>query len=93
MKKLYAVLGGILLFGILVMGFDRYLSVQITDNREMIRNHRSKERFWSSETQKLLIDEDTLFIFGSSELVALENYDEKVANFLNAPDMNVVTMR
>lgn len=92
MKKLYAVLGGILLFGILVMGFDRYLSVQITDNREMIRNHRSKERFWSSETQKLLIDEDTLFIFGSSELVALENYDEKVANFLNAPDMNVVTM-
>lgn len=92
MKKLYAVLGGMLLFGILLMGADRYLSVQIADNREIIRNHRSKERFWSSETQKLIMDENTLLIFGSSELRALENYEEKVSNFLNAPDMNVVTM-
>lgn len=92
MKKLYAVLGGMLLFGILLMGADRYLSVQIVDNREIIRNHRSKERFWSSETQKLIMDENTLLIFGSSELRALENYEEKVSNFLNAPDMNVVTM-
>lgn len=92
MKKLYAVLSGMLLFGVLVMGADRYLSVQIADNREIIRNHRSKERFWSSETQKLIMDENTLLIFGSSELKALENYEERVSNFLNSPDMNVVTM-
>ncbi len=92
MKRLYAVLGGFLLFGILTAGFNRYLNVRITDNREAVRNHRSKERFWSSETQKLIMDENTLLIFGSSELMPLEDYKENISNFLNAPDMNVITM-
>lgn len=92
MKKLYAVLGGIFLFGLLTVGFDKYLDIQITNNREMIRNHRTYERFWSSETQKLIMDENTLVIFGSSELVPLEDYEENVSSFLNAPEMNIVTM-
>lgn len=92
MKKLYAVLGGIFLFGLLTVGFDKYLDIQITNNREMIRNHRTYERFWSSETPKLIMDENTLVIFGSSELVPLEDYEENVSSFLNAPEMNIVTM-
>lgn len=92
MKRLYAVLGGILLFGILTVCFDKYLDNQITNHREVIRNHRTYERFWSSETQKLIMDENTLVIFGSSELVELRDYQETVSNFLNAPEMNVVTM-
>ncbi len=92
MKKLYGILGGFLLFVIIVLGFNQYLNIQITNNAAIIRNHRSYERFWSSETQKLIMDENTLVIFGSSELVALGNYEENVSNFLNAPDMNVVTM-
>lgn len=92
MKKLYAVLGGFLLFGILTFGFDRFLDIQIINNSEIIRNHRTKERFWSSETQKLIMDENTLVIFGSSELASLEDYEENISNFLNAPDMNVITM-
>lgn len=81
MKKLYAVLGGIFLFGLLTVGFDKYLDIQITNNREMIRNHRTYERFWSSETPKLIMDENTLVIFGSSELMPLEDYEENVSSF------------
>ncbi len=92
MKKLYAVLGGIFLFGLLTVGFDKYLDIQITNNREMIRNHRTYERFWSSETPKLIMDENTLVIFGSSELMPLEDYEENVSSFLNASEMNIVTM-
>lgn len=92
MKKLYAVLVGFLLFGVLAVGFDRYLNIQIKNNCEVIRNHRTQERFWSSETQKLIMDENTLPVFGSSELVSLEDYHENISSFLNSSDMNIVTI-
>ncbi len=92
MKKLYAMIAGFLVFVIVVLGFNRYLNTQIIDNKEAIRNHRSYERFWSSETQKLVMDENTLPVFGSSELVSLEDYEENISSFLNSPDMNIVTI-
>ena len=92
MKKLYAMIAGFLLFVIVVLGFNQYLNIEIIDNKEAVRNHRTYERFWSSETQKLVMDENTLPVFGSSELVSLEDYQENISNFLNGPDMNVVTI-
>ena len=92
MKKLYAMIAGFLLFVIVVFGFDQYLDMQIMNNKGAVRNHRTYERFWSSETQKLVMDENTLPIFGSSELVSLEDYEENISSFLNSPDMNIVTI-
>ena len=92
MKKLYAMIAGFLLFVIVVFGFDQHLDKQIMNNKEAVRNHRTYERFWSSETQKLVMDENTLPIFGSSELVSLEDYEENISSFLNSPDMNIVTI-
>lgn len=92
MKKLYATLAGMLLFIIAVLGFNHYLDIQIAGHAEIIKNHRTLERFWSCETQKLVMDENTLPVFGSSELVSLEDYSENVSNFLNSPDMNIVTI-
>ena len=92
MKKLYAMLIGLLAFWLLVLSFDQYLTVQIKRNDQIIRNHRTYERFWSGETQKLIMDENTLPIFGSSELVSLEDYTQNVSSFLNASDMNIVTI-
>ena len=92
MKKLYAMIAGFLLFVIVVLGFNQYLNIEIIDNKEAVRNHRTYERFWSSETQKLVMDENTLPIFGSSELVSLEDYEENISSFLNSPDMNIVTI-
>lgn len=85
-------IAGFLLFMIVVFGFDQYLDKQITNNKEAVRNHRTYERFWSSETQKLVMDKNTLPIFGSSELVSLEDYEENISSFLNSPDMNIVTI-
>lgn len=85
-------IAGFLLFVIVVFGFDQYLDMQIMNNKEAVRNHRTYERFWSSETQKLVMDENTLPIFGSSELVSLEDYEENISSFLNSPDMNIVTI-
>lgn len=92
MKKLYAIIAGFLLFVMVVLGFNQYLDIQIIDNKEAVRNHRTYEKFWSSETQKLVMDENTLPIFGSSELVSLEDPEENISNFLNSPDMNIVTI-
>lgn len=92
MKKLYAMMAGFLLFVIVVLGFNQYLDIQIINHKEAIRNHRTYERFWSSETQKLVMDENTLPIFGSSELVSLDDYEENISNFLNSSDMNIVTI-
>ena len=50
MKKLYAMIAGFLLFVIVVLGFNQYLNIEIIDNKEAVRNHRTYERFWSSET-------------------------------------------
>ena len=92
MKKLYAMAVGLVLFVLAVLGFNRYLNLQIVDNKEAVRDYRSYERFWSGETQKLVMDENTLPVFGSSELVALEDYRENISSFLNSSDMNIMTI-
>ena len=92
MKKLYAMAVGLVLFVLAVLGLNRYLNLQIVDNKEAVRDYRSYERFWSGETQKLVMDENTLPIFGSSELVAGEDYRENISSFLNSSDMNIMTI-
>ena len=64
----------------------------IQQNKEAIRNHRTDERYWSREVQKMVIDKNTLPIMGSSELVPLEDYNRNISNFLNSEDMNVITI-
>lgn len=92
MKKLYAMLLGALLAIILIVSFDQYVSFKIEKNKDIVRNHRSYERFGSREVQKLIMDKNTLPIFGSSELVSLEDYQKNVSSFLNGDDMNIVTL-
>lgn len=87
-----AMLAGILLALLVTIGYEGYLSVQISDHREVVRDYRTYERFWSSGTQKLIMDQNTLPVFGSSELVSLEDYEKNVSSFLNGPDMNIVTI-
>lgn len=72
--------------------YDAYLDKQIIENKEAVRNHRSYERFWSRDAADLIIEDNTLVIFGSSELRALGNYEEEVGNFLNSEDMNIMTV-
>lgn len=92
MKKLAAILTGMLLAVFIAAGYEEYLNVQISDNSEAVRDYRTYERFWSSETQKLIMDQNTLPVLGSSELVSLEDYEENISSFLNSPDMNIVTI-
>lgn len=92
MRKFCAFLAGILLFLLVLTGFKLNMDTQISKNKEAVRNNRSFSRFWSSETHKNIIDENTLPIFGSSELVSLGSYETAVGNFLNGDEMNVVTI-
>lgn len=72
--------------------YDAYLDKQIMENKEAVRNHRTYECFWSRDTADLIIEDDTLVIFGSSELRGLGDYEEEVGSFLNAEDMNIMTV-
>ena len=92
MKRVVGIIVGIVLFALSVIGFDRYMDYQILENKEAVRNHRTYERFWSRDVAKLVMDEKTLPIFGSSELVPLTNYNDEVGSFLNSSDMNIMTM-
>lgn len=92
MRKCMAMSAGLLLALLLTAGFERYLSIQISDHSAAVRDYRTYERFWSSGAQKLIMDQNTLPVFGSSELVSLEDYEENVSSFLNGPDMNIVTI-
>lgn len=92
MKRLAAILCGILLAACIAAGFDGYLDARISGSREAVRDYRTYERFWSNETQKLIMDENTLPVFGSSELVSIEDYKENISSFLNSPEMNIVTI-
>lgn len=92
MKKLCAMLtGGVLAF-LLAFCFDAYMDQKIEMNKEAVRNHRSYERFGSSEVQKLIMDDHTLPVFGSSELMPLSDYRKNISSFLNGEDMNIVTI-
>ncbi len=92
MKKLCAVLAGLVLFCSAVCGLNGWMNHRIRKNKEAVRNARTYERFWSTQAQRLAMDENTLIIFGSSELVPLEDYQTNVSNFLNGADMNVMTV-
>lgn len=92
MKKIVGILVGVCLCLMSIIGFDRYLDNSITKHKEVIRNHRSYERFWSREVAKLVMDENTLPVFGSSELMPLEDYNNNISSFLNSDDMNIMTI-
>ena len=92
MKKLIAVLAGIVAFFLAIGMFKVHMDRRIAENKEGVRDLRTYERFWSSETQRLVIDEKSLPIFGSSELVCLSNYEDNIGSFLNGDEMNLVTM-
>lgn len=92
MKKLFSVLAGILLFAVVLAGFKLHMNSKFAENKPGVRNLRSYERFWSSEAQKIVIDEKTLPIFGSSELIVLGYYEDNVASFLNGEQMNILSI-
>lgn len=92
MKKIVSIITGVILFILSIFGADSFLDSAIKGNREVIRNYRSYERFWSTDVAKLVMDENTLPIFGSSELVSLEDYNDNISSFLNSKDMNIMTM-
>lgn len=92
MKKLYSVLAGILAFVLIVSLFKINMDYQIKESKEGVRNLRTYERFWSGEAQRLVIENNTLPVFGSSELVELSSYENNVGSFLNGEQMNIMTI-
>lgn len=92
MKKIYAMLAGACMAILVIICFDNHMDSEIIEKKEAVRNHRSYERFWSREVQKMVMDENTLPIMGSSELLSLEDYSKNISNFLNSDDMNVMTI-
>ena len=78
MKRIAGIVLGIVLFLISVFFYDAYLDSKITENKETVRNHRTVERFMSREVAGLVMDENTLPIFGSSELCPLKDYNTEV---------------
>ena len=92
MKKIYGIILGVILASAIFFAFDKYMENEIQENKEEVRNHRTYERYWSREAQKLVMDENTLPIMGSSELMPLEDYNKNISNFLNGDDMNVMTI-
>ncbi len=92
MKKLIAFLLGILVFCVFVYGFNIHMDKTIAENKVRIRDHRSYQCFWSSQIYGEIIDENTLLIFGSSELTSLESYENTVGSFLNGDEMNIITI-
>ena len=92
MRKLCAVLAGLCLFALVLAGFKFHMDTRILENKDGFRNLRTYERFWSSEAQKLLIEENTLPVFGSSELTSLSYYEKGVGSFLNGKQMNIISI-
>lgn len=92
MRKLLAFFTGLVLFVLVLFGFKLHMDKQIAENKAGVRDLRTYERFWSSQTQKVLVDENTLPIFGSSELMSLGDYKSEVSSFLNGDEMNIVTI-
>lgn len=92
MKKLFSVIAGIGVFVLIICGFKLHMNAAIEMHAAGVRNHRTYERFWSRDAQKHIIEDDTLVVFGSSELVPLSDMDENISSFLNGDDMNIVTM-
>lgn len=93
MKKIYAMLAGAFLAILLTTGTLHFADLKLQPGQKAaIRNHRTYERFWSREVQKQVMDEQTLPIFGSSELMPLEDYRKNISSFLNGEDMNIMTI-
>lgn len=79
MKKIYGIILGVILASAIFFAFDKYMENEIQENKEEVRNHRTYERYWSREAQKLVMDENTLPIMGSSELMPLEDYNKNIS--------------
>lgn len=92
MKKIISVIAGIGLFILIICGFKLHMNAAIEKQSVGVRNLRTFERFWSRDVQKHIIEDDSLVIFGSSELVSLSDMDENISSFLNGDDMNIVTI-
>lgn len=92
MKKIAGIVLGVVLFLISAFFYDAYLDSKITENTEAVRNHRTVERFMSREVAGLVMDENTLPVFGSSELCPLKDYNIEVSSFINSEDMNIMTI-
>lgn len=96
MKKLKGCIIGIFL-AVLVIGVYNFYIIDkmddvIVENKETVRNTRTYERFWSHDVNKDIMDDNTLMIFGSSELMSLEDYKVNVSSFLNNDSINVQTI-
>lgn len=92
MKRITGIFIGCIMALVSILIYDSYLDKQIIENKAAIRNNRTYERYWSRNAAELIIENNTLIIFGSSELRPLENYEERVGSFLNGADMNVMTV-
>ncbi len=92
MKKIISFIVAILLFFVTVFCYKVHMDNAIKSDIAGMRNYRSYERYWSSDTMKMVIEDNTLPLFGSSELVELSDYHDKVESFLNGPEMNIVTI-
>ena len=92
MRKIFAIIAGIGLFALIVCGFKLHMNASIEKHAEGVRNHRTYERFWSRDVQKHIIKDNTLVIFGSSELTSINDMEEDISSFLNGDEMNVVTI-
>lgn len=92
MKRLISFFLGILLFFCVISGYKIHMNTEISKNAVGYRDLRTYERFWSVDTQELLIEDNTLLVFGSSELVSIKDYNTEVSSFLNGDDMNILTV-
>lgn len=92
MKRLWAIIAGLLLFVSAICGFKVHMNHAIADKAAGVRNLRTYERYWSVDAQKNVIEDNTLVIFGSSELVSLSSMDDWISSFLNGDEMNIMTV-
>lgn len=92
MRRITGILIGFLMAFLSIFFYDACLDRQIVENKEAVRNHRTYERFWSRDAADLMIEDNTLTVFGSSELRPLGDYEAEVGSFLNGEEMNIMTV-
>lgn len=91
MKRLWPIVAGIAAFLLVIFGFKFYMDGRISEQKAGLRDLRTYERFWSVEAQKRIIEDNTLVIFGSSELRSIGTM-ENIGSFLNGEEMNIMTV-
>ena len=66
MKKIISFIVAILLFFVTVFCYKVHMDNAIKSDIAGMRNYRSYERYWSSDAMKMVIEDNTLPLFGSS---------------------------